>query len=119
MGQPDKARTGDTGLDDILGGGFTRGSMFVLEGTPGAGKTTLGLQFLLEGAKSGEAGLYITLSETEAELRASAASHGWEIGSQIKVFELIPPEILLDSDQEQSLLYSSDLEGSLRIWPLT
>ena len=110
MTMPEKARSGDGGLDDILGGGFTRGSMFVLEGTPGAGKTTLGLQFLLEGAKAGEVGLYITLSETEAELRASAASHGWEIGPQIKVFELIPPESLLDSDQQQSLLYSSDLE---------
>jgi circadian clock protein KaiC len=110
MDQSDKARSGVAGLDNILCGGFSRGSMFVIEGTPGAGKTTLGLQFLLEGAKAGEAGLYITLSETEAELSASAASHGWEIGGQIKVFELIPPESLLDSDQQQSLLYSSDLE---------
>jgi circadian clock protein KaiC len=68
------------------------------------------MQFLLEGAKDGETCLYITLSETEDELRASAASHGWEFPPEIAVFELIPPDSLLDKDQQQSLLYSSDLE---------
>ncbi len=110
MKRQNTARTGVEGLDDILGGGFTRGSMFVVEGAPGSGKTTLGLQFLLQGAKEGEKGLYITLSETAAELRDGAGSHGWQIGPEIEVFELIPPESLLDSDQQQSLLYSSDLE---------
>ena len=81
-----------------------------MEGTPGTGKTTVALQFLLEGAKAGERCLYITLSETERELRESAASHGWVLGDGIEVFELLPPESLLDSDQQQSLLYSSDLE---------
>ncbi|MBV9904855.1 MAG: AAA family ATPase [Alphaproteobacteria bacterium] len=110
MEQPKKARTGVAGLDDILGGGFSRGSLFVIEGSPGAGKTTLGLQFLLDGERQGETGLYITLSETADELRSGAASHGWTIGPKIEVFELIPPESLLDADQQQSLLYSSDLE---------
>jgi circadian clock protein KaiC len=105
-----EAGTGVLGLDDVLQGGLSRGHVFLLEGEPGAGKTTIALQFLLEGAKAGEHCLYITLSETEAELRSGAASHGWELGPEISVFELIPPENLLDSKQQQSLLYSSDLE---------
>ena len=64
----------------------------------------------LEGAEAGDRGLYITLSETEAELRVGAASHGWRIGEEIEVFELVPPERMLDPNQQQSLLYSSDLE---------
>jgi circadian clock protein KaiC len=98
------------GLDDILSGGLTRGHVFLLEGSPGTGKTTVALRFLLEGAARGEKGLYVTLSETEAELRSGAASHGWDVDGQIKVFELVPPESLLDPDKQQSLLYSSDLE---------
>jgi circadian clock protein KaiC len=105
-----QAATGVLGLDDILLGGLSRGHVFLLEGEPGAGKTTIALQFLLEGAKAGEKSLYITLSETEAELRSGAASHGWTLGPEISVFELIPPEDLLNSEQQQSLLYSSDLE---------
>ena len=106
----DKAATGIAGLDDILSGGLTRGHTFLVEGAPGAGKTTVGLQFLLAGAKAGERSLYITLSETEQELRHGAASHGWTLSDKITVFELVPPESLLDSEQQQSLLYSSDLE---------
>jgi circadian clock protein KaiC len=104
------ARTGIAGLDDILAGGFTRGHIFLLEGAPGAGKTTIAIQFLLEGARAGERSLYITLSETEAELRDGAASHGWTLGPEIGVFELLPPESVLSDDHQQSLLYSSDLE---------
>lgn len=102
--------TGIVGLDDILGGGLLPGHSFLLEGSPGTGKTTISLSFLRDGAARGERGLYITLAETEAELRAGAASHGWDLPESIEVFELIPPENLLDSDQRQSLLYSSDLE---------
>ena len=106
----EKAKTGIWGLDNILSGGFTRGHLFLMEGAPGTGKTTVALQFLLEGARAGEKCLYITLSETERELRAGAASHGWLLGDGIEIFELLPPESLLDSEQQQSLLYSSDLE---------
>jgi circadian clock protein KaiC len=105
-----KARTGVPGLDDILLGGLANGRIFLLEGSPGTGKTTMALSFLLEGAKLGERGLYITLSETEQELRAGAESHGWQLGDDIEIFEVVPPESLLDSDQQQTLLYASDLE---------
>jgi circadian clock protein KaiC len=105
-----KAMTGIAGLDDVLRGGFSRGHVFLVEGEPGAGKTSLGLQFLLAGARAGERCLYITLSETEAELRDGAASHHWTLGEEIKVCELLPPESLLQDEQQQSLLYASDLE---------
>jgi circadian clock protein KaiC len=105
-----KASTGISGLDDIVAGGLTERRVFLIEGAPGAGKTTAALQFLLEGARLGEKGLYITLSETDEELRDGAASHGWSMGDTVDVFELIPPENLLDERQQQSLLYSSDLE---------
>ncbi len=104
-----QARTGVSGLDDVLGGGLGNGRVFLLEGQPGTGKTTIATQFLLTGAAAGERCLYITLSESEDELRAGATSHGWDL-SGIEVFELVPPENLLDEDQQQSLLYSSDLE---------
>ena len=104
-----KAELGVRGLDDITAGGLARGRLFLLEGNPGTGKTTIAMQFLMAGAAAGESALYITLSETEDELRASAASHGWALDG-IRIFELVPPESLLDEDQQQSLLYSSDLE---------
>ena len=78
-----KASTGTAGLDDVLDGGLLAGHVFLLEGTPGTGKTTIALKFLLGGAAHGEKFLHITLSETDAELRAGAASHGWVIGSDI------------------------------------
>jgi circadian clock protein KaiC len=106
----EKASTGIRGLDDILKGGLARGRMYLLEGEPGTGKTTVALQFLLTAAQAGETSLYLTLSETEAELRAAAASHGWSIGKEITVHELITPDSLFDPDQQQSLLYASDLE---------
>jgi circadian clock protein KaiC len=105
----DQAATGVEGLDDILAGGLERDRLYLLEGSPGTGKTTTALSFLMEGAAQGERGLYITLSETEAELRASARSHNWELAG-MEIFELVPPESLLDEQQQQSLLYSSDLE---------
>ena len=105
----DKANFGVGGLDDITVGGLARGRLFLLEGSPGTGKTTIATQFLMAGASAGERALYITLSETEAELRAGATSHGWSLDG-IDIFELVPPESLLDDEQQQSLLYSSDLE---------
>lgn len=103
------ARTGIVGLDDILGGGLKRNRVFLFEGSPGTGKTTAALSYLMAGAAAGEKVLYVTLSETEAELRDTAASHGWSLEG-VEVFELVPPENLLDEHQQQSLLYSSDLE---------
>ena len=105
----EKARFGVDGLDDVTVGGLSRGRLFLLEGSPGTGKTTIATQFLMQGASSGEPSLYITLSETEDELRSGAASHGWSLEG-IDIFELVPPESLLDDEQQQSLLYSSDLE---------
>jgi circadian clock protein KaiC len=105
-----RASLGVTGLDDITAGGLAPGHVYLLEGSPGTGKTTIALQFLRAGAERGEQGLYITLSETADELRSGAASHGWTLGDRITIFELVPPESLLDPDKQQSLLYSSDLE---------
>ena len=105
-----KASSGIEGLDDILSGGFARGSLFLIEGSPGTGKTTLALDYLLEGARTGESCLYITLSETKAELLAGAASHGWTVPANVELVELQPPDSVLDPKQAQSLLYSSDLE---------
>ena len=108
-GSKPKARTGVEGLDDVLAGGLSQGNVFLLEGEPGAGKTTVALQFLLEGARNAETGLYIALSESEAELRHGATSHGWDLKDPIHIYELTP-QSLIDPDQEQSLLYSADLE---------
>jgi circadian clock protein KaiC len=105
-----RAQTGIAGLDDVLEGGLARNRLHLLEGTPGTGKTTIALQFLLAGARSGETGLYVSLAETEEELREGAASHGWSIDERMKICEVVPPESVLDPEQHQSLLYSSDLE---------
>lgn len=103
-----RVATGVPGLDEVLGGGLTRDRIYLVEGTPGSGKTTLALQFLLKGQELGESGLYITLSETEVELRAAAASHGWSLDG-ISLFELVSEEGL-DPDSEQSVLHPSDVE---------
>ena len=102
--------TGVFGLDEILAGGLSAGRLFLIEGSPGTGKTTIASQFLMAGVAAGERVLYITLSETEEELRDGAASHGWTFPEAFEIFELVPPESLLDDEQQQSLLYSSDLE---------
>jgi circadian clock protein KaiC len=100
--------TGVSGLDSILMGGLTPERVYLVEGNPGSGKTTLAIQFLLEGVRSNETGLYITLSETTHELRAVAASHGWSLDG-ISLFELVN-EDGLDLDAVQSVLYPSELE---------
>ena len=108
--QNGKAASGIAGLDDVLNGGFSHGNLFLLEGEPGSGKTTIALHFLQAGAAEGETCLYVTLSETEEELRAGAKSHHWTLDERITVCELLPPEGLLEGEKRQTLLYASDLE---------
>ncbi|MDB5880479.1 MAG: circadian clock protein KaiC [Ramlibacter sp.] len=103
-----RASTGVAGLDDILGGGLPTGHLYLVEGTPGSGKTTLGLQFLRRGVQEGEKGLYITLSETASELHTVASSHGWSLDG-VEVFELVTDEGL-SPDAEQSILHPSEVE---------
>src|SRR5262245_11358760 len=105
-----RARIGVDGLDEVLEGGLARNRLHLLEGSPGTGKTTIALQFLMPGAAAGEVGIYVSLAETEYELREGAKSHGWALDDKVEVFELVPPESVLDPEQHQSLLYSSDLE---------
>jgi circadian clock protein KaiC len=100
--------TGIAGLDDILCGGLTAHRVYLVEGSPGTGKTTLGLQFLLEGVARGEPGLYITLSETADELDAVAESHGWSI-DELDIFELAG-DTALDPNSQQSVFQPSEVE---------
>ena len=83
--------TGIAGLDTLLRGGFTPNRMYLVEGRPGTGKTTIAMQFLLEGRERGEGGLYVALSETANELRAVGASHGWTLDG-IELFQLPTPQ---------------------------
>jgi circadian clock protein KaiC len=106
-----KISTGNSGLDDILGGGVDPERMYLFEGQPGSGKTTLALEFLLEGIRRGEPTLYITLSETERELRLVAKRHGWSLKG-ITIFELIPAEASLDPTQELTVLHPAEMELS-------
>ncbi len=103
-----RVSTGVPGLDNVLGGGLPPGHLYLVEGSPGSGKTTLAIQFLLEGVRCGETGLYVTLSETAAELHEVAESHGWSLGD-LTVFELVTEEGL-SPDSEQSVLYPSEVE---------
>ena len=107
-----KARLGIVGLDDILLGGLRRNRLFLIEGSPGAGKTTLALQFVLEGARVGEKGLYITLSETEAELREVVTSHGWSLGDGVEFSSLYRPRTysMKSSSKAFSTRRTSNLE---------
>jgi circadian clock protein KaiC len=105
-----RASSGVAGFDAVTNGGMARNRLHLIEGSPGTGKTTIALQFLMAGAAIGEVGIYVSLAETETELRDGAASHGWTLSDLIQIIELIPPESVLDADHHQSLLYSSDLE---------
>ena len=103
------ASTGIQGLDDILIGGLTRKRLFLVEGVPGSGTTSLALQFLMSAASRGEPVLYVTLSETEEELRAVAESHGWSLDG-IEIRELTPPEAALDPDEQNTMFHPSEVE---------
>ena len=106
-----RTSTGNQGLDAILRGGLPSNRLYLLEGAPGSGKTTLALQFLLAGAAAGERGLYITLSETKEELLGVAFSHGWNIDA-FDIFELASAEGVLGEERQQSILHPWEVELS-------
>lgn len=101
--------TGIPGLDDILGGGFTPDRVYLIEGNPGSGKTTLALHYLFEGRRRGETGLYVTLSETKIELHDVAKSHGWSLEG-INLLELVAPESELEPENQLAMFQPSEVE---------
>jgi circadian clock protein KaiC len=105
----EKISTGIEGLDLILNGGLPVNRLYLLEGKPGSGKTTMALQFLLEGARQGESGLYITLSETRDELVAVGRSHGWSL-DEINIYDLAIPEESASPESQYSLYHPSEVE---------
>jgi circadian clock protein KaiC len=104
-----RAATGVSGLDNILGGGLPTGHLYLIEGDPGTGKTTLGLQFLRGGALAGERSLYITLSESRVELEEGAKSHGWSL-DDIEIYEFAPTEENLRTEDQYSHFHPSEIE---------
>ena len=106
---PPRISTGSKGLDTILGGGIDADRLYLYEGRPGTGKTTIALQFLLEGIRQGERVLYITLSETAKELRLVGHRHGWSLDG-LDVFELVSPETTLDPEQELTVFHPAEME---------
>ncbi len=101
--------TGIDGLDDILEGGFPPHRLYLIEGEPGTGKTTLALQYLMEGVRLGETGLYITLSETREELKAVARSHGWLLEG-FDIFEAVAPINSLKPDAQYTIFHPAEIE---------
>jgi circadian clock protein KaiC len=104
-----RLKSGVEGLDDILNGGFPSNHLYLVEGDPGTGKTTVALQFLLEGTRAGERCLYVTLSESRRELQGVAESHGWSLDS-IPIFEMTPQEEDIDPDAQYTVFHPSDVE---------
>lgn len=113
-----RVSTGISGLDNILSGGLPQGQMYLLEGDPGTGKTTLAMQFIMEGARKGEKTLYVTLSESRAELQGSARSHGWD-PKDIPIAEFVPSEANLNPDQQYTVFHPSEIELAETISRLT
>jgi circadian clock protein KaiC len=105
---PRRVATGVEGLDDIIEGGFPQGHIYLLEGETGTGKTTIGLQFLLEGARLGERGLFITLSSSQQELAEVAHSHGWSLA--LSVCELMPSLAQLQPEEQESIFHPAEME---------
>src|SRR5687768_2148949 len=101
--------TGSKGLDEVLNGGFPANRLYLVEGDPGTGKTTMALQFLLEGARRGEPVLYVTLSETKEEMTAVADSHGWSLEG-VSLHELAPSEESLKTESQYTIFHPSEVE---------
>jgi circadian clock protein KaiC len=110
--------TGIDGLNDVLSGGLPAGQMYLLEGDPGTGKTTLAMQFIMAGVRNGEKALYITLSESKAELEDSARSHGWNI-RELPIAEFVPAEASLTPEQQYTVFHPSEVELAETIQRLT
>jgi circadian clock protein KaiC len=104
-----RVRTGIAGLDDVLGGGLPPGHLYLVEGDPGTGKTTLALQFLLDGIREGESVIYVTLSESKKELEEVARSHGWPTGS-LNIFEMVPADADLTPESQYTVFHPSEVE---------
>jgi circadian clock protein KaiC len=107
----ERISTGCEGLDDILGGGLDRDRLYLVEGRPGSGKTTIAMQFLLEGVRRGERVLYVSMSETRRELELVAQRHGWPLAG-LDIFELVPAESTLDADKELTVLHPAEVDLS-------
>jgi circadian clock protein KaiC len=101
--------TGVVGLDEILGGGFAPHRLYLVEGDPGSGKTTLSLQYLMEGVRRKETGVYVSLSETKQELEEVAVSHGWSLDG-LNIVELVAEETELDPDNQYTMFQSSEIQ---------
>jgi circadian clock protein KaiC len=102
-------KTGVPGLDDVLGAGLTPGRLYLIEGSPGSGKTTIAMQFLMEGVRMGERVLYVTLSETGEELQGVARSHGWNLDG-IEIREMLPATDALSPDEQYTIFHPSEVE---------
>ena len=111
MEEDELLQVGVPGLDNVLGGGLTANRLYLLEGAPGAGKTTIAMQFLREGVRLGESVLYVTLSETERELRGVARSHDWDL-SGVEVREMLPAQDALEPDEQYTMFHPSEVELS-------
>jgi circadian clock protein KaiC len=104
-----RLHTGVEGLDGVLDGGIPTGHLYLVEGDPGTGKTTLALQFLLQGLETGEKGMYITLSESKQELEQVAESHGWSL-EDISIYEMVPPDEDLSAESQYTVFHPSEVE---------
>lgn len=105
----ERIQTGISGLDDILNGGLPQGHLYLVEGDPGTGKTTLALQFLLEGIRHKENVIYVTLSESRRELEQVAYSHGWSTEA-LQIYEMVPDEEDLSPEAQYTVFHPSEVE---------